>query len=183
MQPILWEFPDLHSVEYFILTAQDGRYVLEGTVILLLSGLPTKIVYRVECDDLWKTRVVDIHQDRVGEVKHLKLSVSDDQIWRSGDRIIPFAAGIFDVDIQVTPATNSLPIRRLALKVGESQAVDALWIVFPDLIPQRLQQIYTRISDRVYHYENPSTGFRAELEVDEFGLVVTYGDFWRRITT
>jgi hypothetical protein len=82
----------------------------------------------------------------------------------------------------VTPATNTLPIRRLALDVGESRAVDALWIVFPDVTPRRLQQIYTRTGDRLYRYENPSTGFQAELETDEAGLVVRYGDFWQRVT-
>ncbi|WP_148681759.1 putative glycolipid-binding domain-containing protein [Candidatus Nitrososphaera gargensis] len=63
---------------------------------------------------------------------------------------IPFAAGIHDVDLEVTPATNTLPIRRLCLEDGKSQQVDAVWVHFPSLTLEWLQQRYTGIDRRHY---------------------------------
>ena len=88
--------------------------------------------------------------------------------------------GLVDVDLQVTPATNTLPIRRLQLGVGESAETDALWVRFPELALERLPQRYTRTGEFRYTYESRGGAFRAELEVDAQGLVVRYGDIWKR---
>jgi hypothetical protein len=181
VEPILWEYKDLHSVEYFTLTMQDSPFILAGTVVLLLDQQPTRVVYTVECDQQWRTRNVVVHQERAGEAKHLAVRVGDQQTWQADDGSLSFATGLYDIDLQVTPATNLLPIRRLDLKVGESQPVEAVWVRFPGLTLERLQQRYTRIDDRCYQYES-STGFVAQLVVDTFGLVVDYGDLWHRVT-
>lgn len=78
-----------------------------------------------------------------------------------------------DVDLQVTPATNSLPINRLGLKEGESQ-IDVVWIGLPGLTLVRQEQKYSRINSGYYKFEIPSTGFRAQLEVDKLGFVINY---------
>ncbi len=89
-------------------------------------------------------------------------------------------AGCIDVDLGITPSTNTLPIRRLNLQVGESADVTAAWVRFPELTVEPLAQRYTRLDERRYRYES-TTGFSAELEVDELGLVVRYGDIWERV--
>jgi hypothetical protein len=45
--------------------------------------------------------------------------------------------------IAVTPATNTLAIRRLSLEVGSSESIIAAWVKFPDLTVQPLSQRYT----------------------------------------
>jgi hypothetical protein len=89
--------------------------------------------------------------------------------------------GVMDVDISVTPATNTLPIRRLSLDIGDTAPVDAAWIRVPDMIIERLPQQYTRTSDFHYRYESGNGAFTAVLEVDDAGVVVRYGDLWERI--
>lgn len=180
MRSILWKSDDGLSSEYFTLATHGDAFALDGTVILLLEGLPTRINYRVECDKDWRTRLVVVHQDRSDGIKHLALKADERQVWQTDASTIPHLMGIYDVDLEITPATNTLPIRRLSLKVGESRQVDAAWIRFPSLALERLCQRYTRIADRVYKYENPLTGFEAQLEVDEFGLVVSYDGLWQR---
>jgi uncharacterized protein len=184
MKAILWENKDSHSMEYFNLTRSNDAFVLEGTVLLLLEGLPTRVAYKIECDKRWKTRVVSIRQERSGSAtNHLTLKVSSRQIWKTvKGSTISFAAGIQDVDLEITPATNTIPIRRIGLKEGESAQVDAVWVRFPSLKLELLQQRYTRISHRLYKYECPSTGYQSQLEVDGSGMVVSYGDLWHRVT-
>jgi len=94
---------------------------------------------------------------------------------------IPGVAGCLDVDLAFTPATNILPLRRLALAVGESREVTAAWIRFPDLSVEPLPQRYTRRDDRLVRYESRGGAFTAELEVDELGLVVRYPPLWERV--
>lgn len=82
----------------------------------------------------------------------------------------------------MTPATNTLPIRRLKLQVGSGQSVTAAWVKFPELSVQRLSQRYTRLKENTYRYES-DTGFSAEIVVDDLGLVTAYPGGWRRIAT
>ncbi|PYX20414.1 MAG: hypothetical protein DMG82_22420 [Acidobacteria bacterium] len=85
-----------------------------------------------------------------------------------------------DVDLALTPATNTLPIRRLNLQVGRSESVIAAWVKFPELTVQPLSQHYTRLGKDTYRYES-NTGFSAEIVVDDLGLVTTYPGGWDRI--
>nr|AFK24808.1 protein of unknown function DUF1089 [uncultured archaeon] len=182
MKAILWENNDNRSLEYFTLTSNDNAFVLEGTVLLLLEGLPARVAYKIECDRHWKTRAVTIRQERSGNTNHLTLKASNRQIWKTTKgSTVPFAAGIHDIDLEITPSTNTIPIRRIGLKEGESAHVDAVWVRFPSLKLERLQQIYTRISRRLYKYECPSTGYQAQLEVDGSGVIISYDELWHRV--
>jgi hypothetical protein len=153
----LWENKDSHGLEYFNLSAKGRAFVLEGAAVLLLEGLPTRITYKIECDNNWKTKDVAIRQERPGNTSHLTLKVTDKQVWKTKGSKIPFARGLHDVDLEITPATNTLPIRRIGLKEGESQQVDTVWVRFPSLTAKMLRQRYTRIDRRRYKYEHLST--------------------------
>jgi hypothetical protein len=84
--------------------------------------------------------------------------------------------------LTITPFTNTLPIRRLRLKPGESAEIAAAFIEFPQLTVVKSPQRYTCLEeDRRYRYESLASGFTREIEVDGQGLVVTYPDFWQRI--
>jgi hypothetical protein len=56
------------------------------------------------------------------------------------------------------------------------------WIHGLDLTFHAQPQAYTRLSDRRYLFENlDGTGFRAELPVDEEGIVLDYPQLFRRV--
>jgi len=94
---------------------------------------------------------------------------------------LDFASGLKDVDLQITPSTNTLPINRISLKKGESQEIEIVLISFPDLTLSRQQQKYSRIDEKFYRFEVPSIGFIAKLEVDKLGLVINYDTIWSRL--
>ncbi len=178
---LLWKKGDNTSIEYFALHRRRDFFVLEGTFVLLLQQLPAKVTYRIVCDSSWRTKQVYVCHDSSGRISRLRLEVDGKQTWREGDTVIPFATGLFDVDFEISPATNTLPIRRMQLRVGESQESTAIWVRFPLLNPGPLQQRYTRLSSNCYAYEAPTLGFKAQLEVDDSGLIVSYGDLWTRM--
>ena len=108
------------------------------------------------------------------------LKVDDSRHWRLDGAAVGALDGLIDVDLGWTPSTNTLSLRRLGLAVGEAQDVTAPWVRLPDLDVQPLKQRYTRLAELRYRYES-STGFTAELEVDELGLVTRYEGGWERV--
>ena len=95
--------------------------------------------------------------------------------------------GCFDVDIGITPATNTLPIKRLKLRAEESRDIVVAYVPLPDQIkgdflPLRAEQRYTCLApEHRYRYEGLFRAFTAELEVDAAGLVLYYPDTFRRV--
>lgn len=179
-----------YSIEYFDLISKRDEHILRGTVILLLEQIPILVRYEIVCDRDWKTRSVRISQQiSKQENRYLDLRVSQDQIWRKQSKgpssysstVIGFASGLYDIDLQITPATNSLPINRCGLKNGDSQQIQVLWIGFPGLILEQQEQRYSKISNRLYKFEIPSTCFEKRLLVDELGLVIDYDNLWHQL--
>jgi uncharacterized protein len=84
-----------------------------------------------------------------------------------------------DVDLGFTPATNTLPIRRLGLEVGEAAELAVAWLRWPTLRVERAEQRYERLARDRYRYS--SGDFEADLTVDEHGLVVEYEGVWRAV--
>ena len=89
--------------------------------------------------------------------------------------------GCIDADLEWSPSTNTLPIRRLGLAVGESRAVTAAWLRFPSLQVQRIDQSYERLAENRYRYR--SGLFTADLAVDDDGIVLQYGVNWKAVAT
>ena len=93
---------------------------------------------------------------------------------------MPEYTGAIDVDLAMTPFTNTLPIRRLGLAVGAAADIIVVYVTFPDLAVSADPQRYTRLAERTYRFESLDGGFVRDIEVDEHGLVVTYPGLFRR---
>ena len=89
-------------------------------------------------------------------------------------------SGAIDVDLTITPLTNTLPIRRLDLEVGRSAEIATAYVDFPAMAVSRNPQRYTRLARDRYLFESLDRDFAREIEVDEAGLVVTYPGLFRR---
>src|SRR5690606_7762361 len=152
-----------------------------GIVLSRAEESPQQIHYTVAGSLDWVTRAVQVTSIEGRHIRRLQLERDQAGVWRmDGEALLEFE-GISDVDLQITPATNTLPIRRLQLGVGESRGTDALWIRFPDLTLERLPQRYACAADNRFTYESRGGAFRADLDVDDEGVVVRYGDIWSRV--
>jgi hypothetical protein len=95
---------------------------------------------------------------------------------------MPRLAGAIDIDISITPFTNTLPVRRLRLKTGQSEDILAVYIQLPELTVTTDRQRYTCLEpNRRYRYESLDSDFTRDIEVDGHGLVVTYPGLFRRV--
>jgi uncharacterized protein len=180
VEALVWARLDEAGLERCRLWADpDGGWTLDGVAVVLWEGVGHTATYRVVCDGSFATRTADVSVSWRDRERNVRLS-SEGGRWRA-DQALPDVDGCVDVDIGFTPSTNTLPVRRLALEVGQSADVDAAWVRFPDLTVERLRQRYTRLAGRRYRYQSLDGGFIADLDVDDDGLVVTYEGIWERI--
>ncbi|MCY0877421.1 MAG: putative glycolipid-binding domain-containing protein [Firmicutes bacterium] len=182
MKDIIWRAADGQSLEYCQFTF-EGKTAIRGTVVGKLQGARGVFRYEVACWPDGTTRWARgwVQSDR-GELSWT-VHRPECGIWLVNGTAAPGLAPCLDVDIGVTPSTNSLAIRRLTLHVGESQDVWACWVSIPELTVHALAQRYTRLSSDVYRYESLQSGFSARLRVDEEGIVQEYPGLWRALST
>jgi len=178
---VVWKGLSLDGRDYCGLWHTAEGWRLKGTVVgVLKEQRPMLARYEISCDEDWLTHRVQVECKIGSDVKSLSLSLESRGVWRSSGQDLRDIHGCDDVDLAVTPATNTLPVRRLNLKVGSSQSVTAAWVKFPELTVQPLWQRYTRLGKDTYRYES-DTGFSAQIVVDDLGLVTTYPGGWERI--
>lgn len=133
---------------------------LEGAAVF--TEPPGALTYRVVCDSSWRTQSA-----------HVTGFIADRSIDLTVD---PRSLGCIDVDLNFSPSTNTLPVRRLGLAIGESASLTVAWLRFPEMTLEPLAQTYTRLGARTWQYA--SDGFTARMEVDEEGLVTEYEGLW-----
>ena len=184
---VIWQRTGTVGTELCSLQIQPDFADMVGTVITAFEGEPANVRYFLQTGSGWQTSDVTIwflfpeSLELPRAMRVLRLHV-DDQRWLVDGQERADLAGCVDVDLSVTPATNTLPIRRLSLAVGESAEVTAAWVRFPELSVEPLHQRYTRRAENRYLYEGLDSDFSAELTVDEQGLVTHYPGGWEMWT-
>ena len=181
-QEVIWrEILDETSFELALVVTGPGGVEITGTVLMAEEGVPLRVDYAIQCSENWSTRRVEVLQSYSGEVRALRLDHDGAGNWtRDGDEA-PDLNGCTDVDLSVTPSTNTLPVNRLGLKIGESGTIKAAWVRFPSLEVIVAGQGYERLAERQYRYSNLDDDFRAVVDVDDLGVVIDYAGIWRRI--
>lgn len=164
-------------MEYCSVAGSDGAWRLTGRVVLL-SRQPSWLEYDVSCDDVWRSRRAEVRGVVDGSTIDVNVEARSDG-WFLNDELVASVSGAVDIDLNFSPSTNLLPIRRLNLEVGEERSVRAAWLRFPSFTLEPLEQTYRRVSGQEYEYRSAS--FRAALAVDDFGLPIEYAGVWRAV--
>jgi hypothetical protein len=168
----------------------DAATLVEGTAGAELRGMavfrdeggPTALGYRVRCDARWQTTEAHVHGWRGAEPVELRVGRDEQGRWRLNGISCPAVAGCLELDLNFTPATNLLPLRRLNLAIGRMAEVRSAWLQWPAGILTPLVQRYRRESATTYHYEADLPGgdtFTGVLQVDPFGWVRDYAGLWQ----
>ncbi len=177
-ESILWRSSFLPGHEACRLFAALSQWHLEGAAVFSHEGLPCRLDYHIRCDEKWQTLSVEVHGWAGKTAVDLRVEATPDQHWLLNGVEHPDLTGCTDVDLNFSPSTNLLPIRRLNLKVGQSAEVQAAWLRFPSFRLERLAQTYTRVGELTYRYESSGGKFSTELKVNAAGFVIDYPDIW-----
>jgi hypothetical protein len=173
-----WEGSDA-GLEHLTLRPEGESLVARGVAIGTIDGEAFGLSYRIAIDAAWHVREMSVV---TANGRELRLESDGVGTWRRAGLSDPALSGCIDVDLQATPFTNTLPIRRLDLQTGQSAAIPVVYVNVPSLAVERLNQRYTALEPgRLVRFEGLDTGFTADLPVDPDGLVTDYPGLFRRL--
>ena len=171
---VLWKRLDRPGHEVARLVEADDGWTLTGVAVFLHEGDACDLAYRIRCGRDWRTRRAEVTGSIGGKSVLVRAEVSPSGDWTVGGERLDDLSACLDVDLNFSPSTNLLPIRRLALAVGDERPVRAAWLRFPSFRFEPLDQTYHRLAPDRYLYRSGGGRFEAELEVDENGFVRRY---------
>ena len=171
---------DKGSFEHATVRPLADGWHLQGTVLAVHEGEPLRLDYALQLDAQWRSLELSVQQTWRGQHTRLVLARDDDDTWQQDGQPAPHLAGCQDVDLGLSPLTNTPPIRRLMLEGRDEGEFAMAWVRFPGPTVERAPQRYRRLGESRWRYEGVGTGFTATLDVDAAGFVVTYGDIWAR---
>jgi hypothetical protein len=175
-----WEDWSGKSLEHLVMRENPDEIVADAAILATIDDDTFAARYRIFCDRSWRVRNVEIGQ--IGHDRKVELGNDGAGNWADASGT-PLAQlkGAIDIDISITPFTNTLPIRRLRLQPGQSEEILAIYVHLPGLTVTTDRQRYTCLeAGRLYRYESIDSDFTRDLEVDDQGLVVTYPGLFRR---
>lgn len=159
-------------------TFTDAGVQLQGCAVFRAQAGVCQLRYEVQADGGWRTRSARVTGFAGRREVDLRIRVLRGRRWSVDGVEVPALAGCIDVDLNFTPATNLLALRRLALRVGQAADAPAAWLAFPSLRLRLLPQRYRRTARDAYAYEAPTTGYRGTLTVSAQGVVLHYPELF-----
>lgn len=140
-----------------------------------LGGLDEPIEYTLRATSAW-------------QFTRLSLTVGDRQLrvertadgWTDDGQPRPDLSAAREVDLSLSPFSNTLPIRRLELPIGASAEIVTAYIDLPAGTVSTDPQRYTRTAAQEYLYESLDSDFSRTITVDGAGLVVDYPGLFAR---
>jgi|ERR1041385_3019928 hypothetical protein len=175
---ILWRGIYFKGHEACRLYQLDNEWRLDGTAVFDSEDRACRLSYVVACDSSWNTLWGTVSGWIGDQDVNIEITVAA-QRWTLSGVDKSAVDGCIDLDLNFSPATNLLPIRRLKLANGEQAEVKAAWLRFPGFELEPLAQVYTRLDDFTYRYSSGGGSFVRDLKVDEVGFVIDYPGLWQ----
>lgn len=176
---IIWTGREYYSLENCLVNYSESGAEILSTIIGHYQQVIYKVDYRITTNSNWETLALEINS-RHGDTLQVLRFDKDGKGWLRNGETVSMFDGCIDVDIPLTPFTNTLPIRRLKLKENDKREIK---VIYCDLLNEEIKpvtQSYRCISPTRYHYQNVPNDFEAEIEVDENGLVKDYPQLFVR---
>jgi hypothetical protein len=180
---ILWYCSLLSSSEHALLAEGEDGYRLQGIAVLPRGEHPCHIEYAVAVDRQWRASQAQATITTPSGTREIVLRSHHGAGWDVDGELASHLDGCPDVDFGWTPATNTVPIRRLGLEVGETASITAAWVRFPELDVVASEQCYRRLAIDRWQYTSGEYDYQLVIDPDT-GLVLAYGDdLWRAAAT
>jgi len=167
------------GLEHLELRPEGDGFVASGIVIGSNEAVHFGLRYRLLIDAGWHIRDALLE---TGAGARVRLDSDGRGHWRRDGCDCASLDGCIDIDVEATPFTNTLPIRRLGLTTGEGRVVRLAYVLIPSLEVVPRSQRYTAVdAARLYRFESLERSFTADLPLDEDGLVGDYPGLFRRV--
>jgi len=162
---ILWTGREYYSLENCLISETGQGNKIESTIVGKYEDTLYQVKYVIQTKHNWQVTSVRVETQLNGKQEtHSYESLGE----------------CTDVDIPLTPFTNTLPIRRLNMKIGETHFIKVLYLDILTNEFKPVRQKYQRLSEFEYKYENVPNDFEAVITVDQHGFVVDYPQLFTR---
>jgi len=178
---LLWKALEHQALENCLVNITATGAEIVSTIIGVYDEKIYKVDYKIGINADWETRFAEIRSRHSDRQQLIKLEKDGKGNWIQNGKPADAFNGCTEIDIPLTPFTNTLPINRLKLAEGTSQFIDVIYIDLAEQQIKRVQQKYTRLSQLTYRYENVPNDFEATIKVDNWGFVVEYPSLFTRI--
>lgn len=171
---LLWTGREYYSLENCFVNILPSGADITSTIVGHYEDKIYKIDYGIKTNQDWETLQVNIESRHTNGSQSMRLQSDGKGNWTNEGKTVDQFQGCTDIDITLTPLTNTLPIRRLRLTPNQFKEIKVLYFdpLKGEIRPVRQQ--YTCLSRTKYRYENVPNDFESVIEVDEAGLVVDY---------
>lgn len=179
---VVWNNEELYGCEYLTMRSTNEKYVVQSTVIYIedTNENAHTVDYSVELDEHWITKRVSINVD---DNNTLDLYTNGEGSWFNRNReLIDSLNGAIDIDISVTPFSNSLPINRMSWTINQIEDFNMVYISVPSLEIKKVPQSYQYIGkeDDVRYFKYCCYDYETIVSVDLNGLVIDYPNTFKR---
>lgn len=159
---------------------------IEGCTTAVEDGVAWVVGYELAVDRSWITRSARVWSRWPDGRHQVRLAADPPGRWTVDGVRVPDLDDCVDVDLESSACTNTLPVHRLQLAVGDSaRSAPAAFVRAPSLEVERLEQSYARLPDEEgrlrYDYQAPVFDIRVVLEYDRWGLVTAYPGLATRV--
>ena len=176
----LWTGLEYQSIENCLVTTSDSGTAVVSTIVGYYEGKIYKVDYVIRTNKHWETLYLSICSRHSDVVQTTVLESDGNGNWLVDGMETDRFAGCTDIDISLTPFTNTLPVNRLKLELGQHREIAVIYldVLRNEMRPAR--QLYTKLSPAMYRYENIPNDFQSDISVDELGLVTGYPSLFVR---
>ena len=180
---VAWAWTDRPGLETLRLVRRATGTTADGSVLVFLDGAPVSVRYTVEHDAAWHFRRARIETDRAGSARVIEIH-HEDGTWSVDGTARADLEGCEDLDVAITPYTNTPALAAHPLAPGATRRLRVAWVQVPGFDVQSVEQEYTRLDSaggvERYRYRNLHSAFTGELTRGADGLVLEYGPWARR---
>ncbi|MGD9477400.1 putative glycolipid-binding domain-containing protein [Shinella sp. G-2] len=181
LKTVRWRPFEGEGLEHLTVRMTGGGFRAESTVIGGADAERYGVRYAIDLDERWRVRAFAV-EETAG--RRIAMTADGEGHWQGEDGT-PLSTfdGCIDIDLAGSPFTNTLPIRRLALRPEHGTArLKMVYVPFDTFRPFPDGQHYTCLQPAGrYLYEAEDRTFSAELPVDADGFVTDYPTLFARL--
>src|SRR5688500_16241171 len=120
---LLWSGREYYSLEYCLVNTTDQGAEIDSTIIGTYKDITYRVEYQIKTNRHRETVWCKIQSRHGDQVDRLLLEKDAKGNWLRNGLPADEFNGCTDVDIPLTPFTNTLPVNRLRLTPGSEQII------------------------------------------------------------
>ena len=180
---LVWSGIEYDSIEHCQVSYDHEGIDINSTILGHYQDNIYFVQYKIRTDETWTTRKVQVNSKINGVEQSTRLETEGNGTWIINGKEDATFQDCFDVDLPLSPFTNTLPINRLRMQEHDMRQIKVIYI---DLLKQMITPVfqkYIRLTDAEYRYENVPNDFEAVIRVDANGFVINYPTLFKRVTS